>query len=353
MRSQKMKKKDTNRDEDHFFNARITVDNYEIKDVPCKLFLPERTNEKPYVLLRPNSESTEIIKKAHQGALSADICDFKGKIKTSINAPVIYFGTTRTRVWGWEKNLVETTVFADVEHLHITEFNAEKEDEENVKKGSEFIFKISANRLLTPRRNRDSSYTGEISYPKTNKVEFNIKDGVKLEFDKYFKTKDTKEGDVLQWSYLVAQTELELAANNVDEVKAQVLTEIDDFLLIASLAIRERTVCMGWDAYDNKRISNYFRGNYTFPKNSIEEDRGNWLIEEKHFESFMTKCYTQFLNYKNKETMRSAIIPIVPFNTSTVEVAFLNMFSGLESLILEFRKQENLEFILEGDEWLK
>ncbi len=35
----------------------------------------------------------------------------------------------------------------------------------------------------------------------------------------------------------------------------------------------------------------------------------------------------------------------------TIEASFLRMFSGLETLILDFRRRENIEFILSEEDW--
>jgi hypothetical protein len=76
------------------------------------------------------------------------------------------------------------------------------------------------------------------------------------------------------------------------------------------------------------------------------------VIDIQHFERFMQTCYPAFLRFENKLAIRNALYSAVPSTPQTLETSFLRTFSGLETLILDFRRRENLEFTLPEDEWL-
>jgi hypothetical protein len=171
-----------------------------------------------------------------------------------------------------------------------------------------------------------------------------------LDFQKHFRSKSTPNGDLLQWSYLVACTELDTPANDVKSVQDNLLQDLDDFLLLTGYAARQRTACLGWTATDNTALATYYRGNYGFPDGE-NSDLNDCVVDIQDFEQFMEVCYFSFLQYENKLALRNALYAAVPSKINTIETDFLHTFAGLETLILDFRRRENLEFIMPPTEF--
>ncbi len=318
----------------------------EINDVPCKIFLPERIQDRPYVVLKPSKEDGTKIMDSHRGALKAYVYDFDKKIETTIEAPEIYFSKSSTKYWGDGKP--EITIPGDPHDLHI--IHHLRNDDDQMK--TRIVFWISPNWLLTPPlMARSRLYTGEIKNEMVKNLEFTIKDNVRLVFEKHFKDKTAKNGDLIQWSFLAACTELDIPADDTTKLKNSVLQVIDDFLLIASFAARQRTVCSGWTASDNSAYTTFYRGNYIFPENDNEKRFNDGVIDIQLFEKFMNTCYPIFLQFENKLSLRNALYSISPVTPHTIEASFLRMFSGLETLILDFRRRENIEFVLSKKDW--
>ncbi len=339
------KRPELNRKEDYLVNATLIVNGVEINDVPCKLYLPERPHEKPYVVFKPSNTDFHKITNSYKGSFKADIYGSDKQINSSIEAPEIHFSDSAIKNWG--NGIAESTVYGEPQDLHIIRHleNPEKQDNTSI------VFWISPNRFLSPFVMRRPSYTGEITCDRKRTLEFKIKDDVMLKFDKHYMSRYAENGDFIQWSNLVACADLNVPADNVETLNRYMLQDVDDFLLVSSFAAGNRIVCLGWDAVDKNYYATYYRGNYSFPENKkIDIDEG--IIDIQEFERFMLTCYPTFVCFENKLALRHALYSAVPLKPATLEISFLNTFAGLETLILDFKRTENLEFILPEREWV-
>lgn len=340
-----MNKPAPNREENYLVKATLIVRGSEISAVPCKIYLPERIHEKPYVIFKPSEADFYKIMSSHVGAFKASIYDMDKVIRTTIEAPEVYFSGSHTKHWG--DDISESTVPGEPQDLHVIHHfrNPEGQDKTRI------VFWISPNEFLTPSLICTTSYTGETKYERIRNVEFTIKGDVKLVFDKHFKSQTAENGDFVQWPYLVAYADLGVPAIDVETLKNNILQDIDDFLLVASVALGKRTACLGWTATDKHSHSTYYRGNYTFPDNNTKSNSRDEVIDIQDFESFMETCYPEFLLYQNKLALRNALYSAVPSRPYTIETSFLHIFAGLETLVLDFRRREELEFILPKNKW--
>jgi len=332
-------KPDLNREEDHLVKATLFVNDAEIKDVPCKIYLPERTHEKPHLVFKPSRDDAARVMGAQKGAFKAVVYGFDKEIQTTFEAPEVYFSGVRTKYWG--DDISETTAPGEPQDLLVIHPLSGREEPQK----TDVVFWLSPNKFLTPCSMCSTSYTGKVDYEWVRTTKFIIKEGVTLDFQKHFRSKSTPNGDLLQWSYLVACTELDTPANDVKSVHDNLLHDIDDFLLLAGFAARQRTACLGWTATDNSANATYYRGNYCFPvgKNS---DLNDCVVDIRDFEQFIEVCYPTFLKYENKLALRNALYSAVPSKENTIETAFLHTFAGLETLILDYRRIENLELVM-------
>jgi hypothetical protein len=182
-------------------------------------------------------------------------------------------------------------------------------------------------------------------------IEFKISNGISLKFDEHFEERALSRNEHIHWSYLVACAELQIPAANLNELQRDVLPLIDDFLLISSLASGKRTACLGWSAFDMHSRTKYYRGNYAFPKHSVDYEMHDGLPERQHSEEFIRTCYASFSASDNQLALRSAICAAVPLHPHTIEASFLSLFAGLETLVLSFRRKNMLEKVLAKEEW--
>lgn len=336
---------DLNRKENHFVNATVIIENNEIEGVPCKIYLPERIHEKPYIVLKPLKNDAERILASWQGTLKAIIYGFDKKIETTIEAPEVYFSGASTTYWG--DGISDTTVPGEPQDLHIIH-HLKNNDSRN---GTHIVFWISPNKFLTPFVIQSSSYTGEIKCEHTKELSFTLKEGLKLVFEKHFRYKTENNQDMVRWSFLVACAEIDNPADDAATLKKGLMQDIDDFLLIASFAANQRTACLGWNAVDRNLHTTFYRGNYTFPQPDDSKNHEDGIIDIREFQEFMETSYPSFLRFENKLALRNSLVAAVPFKQRTLEISFLKMFAGLETLILDFKRRKSLEFILPEPAW--
>lgn len=338
-------RKETAREENHLVKATLRVNGSEITGVPCKIFLPERIQEKPYLILKPSKEDANRIMASHKGRLSAIVWGFDKRRELTIEAPEVYFSGSSTKYWG--DDISDSTVPGEPQDLHIISHLKDRDNSQN----TQVVFWVSPNTFLSPFMTFTSSYTGDLKYERVRTVEFMINDETKLVFDKHFRSKQTDNGDFIQWAFLVACAETEIPADDVKTLKTDLLPDIDDFLLIASFAARQRTACLGWTASDKNSYTTFYRGNYAFPNTDRDQDIDQGLIDIRDFEVFIQVCYAEFLRYENKLALRNALYSILPSQSRTLETSFLKLFAGLETLILDFRRCDSVEFVVEKEEW--
>jgi len=182
-------------------------------------------------------------------------------------------------------------------------------------------------------------------------LEFPIKDGQRLLFEKHFRYKTEKKHDLVRWSFLVACTEIGIPANDAVTLKNGIMKDIDDFLLVASFAAKQRTACLGWTAADKNSYATFYRGNYTFHQPDDNTTLEDGIIDIKDFQEFMEICYPAFLRFENKLALRNSLYAAVPSRSRSLENSFLSMFAGLETLVLDFKRRERLEFVLPEPVW--
>jgi hypothetical protein len=336
---------DLNQKENHFVEATLILGDSEIKEVPCKIYLPERNYDKPYVLLKPLKNNADKIIKFWKTSLKADIYGFDKEIKISIEAPEVYFSQSTTKHWG--ESLAETTVLGEPQDLHIVHHLS------NIVNRKETLldFWISSNNCLTPFMIIENCYNGEVKCKHVEKLEFIIKDDIRLAFEKRFAYKDEKNNDQISWSYLVASTRITTPASDAINIKNAMLGDIDDFLLIASFATSHRTVCLGWTASDDNSLATFYRGNYSFPHPVDKRSQEESIVDKKDFKDFMEICYLAFLCFDNKQSLRRSIQSAIPNRSRTLENSFLTMFAGLEALIMDYNRRQNIEYILSEPVW--
>ncbi len=338
------------RQENYLVNATLIVDGIEIIDVPCKIYLPERIDDKPYMILKPSTHDYKKIMRRKRGgniSLKANIGS-KEHIQTTIDTPDIRFPKGNTKYWG--DAIYDNTIFGEPQNLQVVNYHRvnEKQGETRI------TFFISPNKLLTPDITPCRSYTGELNYQRLSSLEFKVENGMKLVFDKHFRYKNSQNGDLIQWSFLVAWADFDISPLDYKQIKNNVLPIIDDFLLLSSYAARKRTACLGWATSNNNITATFYRGNYEFPWNDKNEDPNNELIESKNFERFINTCYPKLLEYKNRLALRHALVSLVPLHSYTLETSFLQLFAGLETLILDFKRMEGKYVVLaEKKQWRK
>ncbi len=331
--------------EDYFVEAAIAFDGNKIKNVPCKVFLPERITDKPYITLKPSNNDSAILTSFWRAELKAEVYGSDKKLQLIIESPEVYFTGAKSNHWG-SNRLSETTISGDPQDLRVISVinNIDLDEKTNL------TLWVSPNKLLSPFLSQSISYDGSVEYKCIQQLVFKISDNLKYEFTKNFRYRTEENNDLIQWSFLVSSCHIDIPAIEIDLIKDSVLKDFDNFLLLSSFASRERTCCLGWEAIDKHHFVQFYRGNYVFPE--VEESYSNdELIDVSIFEKFIGKAYISFEEFNNKLALQSSLHAVVTAKESTIEKSFLNIFAGLEALVLDFKRTNNNEFILPESEW--
>ena len=222
---------------------------------------------------------------------------------------------------------------------------------------------ISPNSLLEPDLIPQYSYRGDIKYDRVKQIEFEITENLIVTFDKHFKTATQKKGELKQSSFLVGCAEVDSALIDNTRYEDEIFSPLDKFLMVASLGSRTRTSCLGWEASTNNCIIKFYRCDFSFPSGKSEflincafpddfkgSNHTESLIDKLYFEEYLKTCFSALLSHPNPEVLCDAIVSVVSGRERTNEESFLSMFSSLEALILDFRKRNNLEYVIDDDE---
>jgi hypothetical protein len=334
------------RAEDFFVYAKLGVQGKIIDNVLCKVFLPERNTEKPLLKFRPTKEQYSQIIASHEGTFEAEVLGFDNKPEVSLAAPIVYFSKRQTKYWG--PDFSESTFDGEPQNLNVIRYVRS-----NNKSSKTFLtIWLSPNPMLGPGMGKTTHYTGNIEYKRVHQLIFPLSAQITITLDNYFKEKELGKNESKQWSYLVACAELDLPSPNSLDCQSEIIEHLDAFLLVASLGSRTRTGWVGWESSNHKILSEFYRGNFTFPTGVSEPSFDQGLVWLKDFHEFLSVCYPAFLKHPNKKSVQQAIISVVPGRRKVMEESFLSMFAGLEALLLDFRKRENLEFVVpEAEKW--
>ncbi len=337
------------RREDYLIKATIRCDDQSIADVPCKVFLPERFGTAPYLILKPERDAFEKIVHARQCSLDARFPATIGPPELAqwmtIAAPEVWVTSAQTQYWG--EDLTERTIQCEPQDLHVVRAFPPS----GACDGTQISFIVSQNVILDPGISPIMSYTGTVEQMRSVTVRFDLDESGSVTMDREFQHRRLKNGDMLQWSELIASLKTSVPASDSEQIKATLLPTLDDFLLVASMVARQRFVCLGWRAHDNAGMATSYRGNYTFPAATAGTGFHSWMVDPAHVHEFIQSCYTRFRSQADKMALRIALHALVPCGELMLESSFLRLFAGLEALVLAHRRGEGLEFVMAEDEW--
>lgn len=331
--------------EEILVQSEVVLNGRGLTNIPCRLYLPNKIGNTPILELRPSKKDFHIIARSHDVGLKAEVIGRDNVTEKAIESSELRLLECITRNWGHD--LTESSIFAEPQHLRIVN-NLRGH---TPKKRTLVSFWISPNDFLSPLIFSSRSYTGTVENKKKNLYKKIINKGLALTFDKHFQYNDKNKMELRQWSNLVACAKINIPAENVDEFLSTVLPEVDNFLLVVSLATKRRTACIGWTASDGKTFTTYYRGNFKYPDFKKDGRIEDGLIEHQDFGQFVDITHASFMAFENKLALRNAIWAIVPSKETTIEESFLRLFAGLETLVLDFKRSKGMEYVLPLSKW--
>jgi hypothetical protein len=330
--------------EDYFTLATISAEGEKLRGVPCKIYLPKRVTESPRIVMHPSKSQYRKLSPRFEVALQAKIREPDGTLDIEVVASTVYLTRASTQYWG--PVISESIIEGDPRDLRIIQFIQSTPD----LLISRIVFWISPNKMLSPDITQEPSYTGEVTVNRVRQIEFQLREDIHLKFDKHFRS-DTDEDNFWQWSDLIAESAIPYVPNNFEVLRGDVLPDLDDFLLLASLASRTRTACVGWNVIGGNTITDYYRRNIVVPTGYSLPSLDQGLISLVNFPEFLRVSHATFKKLTGKQAVRRAIYLVVPDRDRKFEEGYLSLFSGLEELILEYRRRIGFEYVVPPREW--
>lgn len=328
-------------------NINVTgVDGLQIDNIRCKFYLPEKHSGPLEMFILPTKEQGRLLNRLENGLWKFSFIAGQPSIvgetagatrQLQIGASEVYSLGISTRMWGpdveeivWQAEPIDLRIVEVLEiYSHPTEGR----------------FWLTPSFVLSPATMVKRSYTGDVKIEKVEEKQFELVNGLKLNFTKHYKWKVRDDGDVLSSSYLVAESSIWDSPEGSTVVNDNLLESIDDFLLVASLTTRERCVCVGWEVYDEIGRTRFYRRRIAIPRGSTEHSHSDDLIDASHYEAFIGNVYPQFAIDESIELMRDVLRSVSPHADSTIESRFTALFSALETLVLSYRRKQGLEFV--------
>ncbi len=324
----------------------ITADGNCVKNVISELYLPKRNDGDVEIICILSPDQSYLFDRLFSCSVFGEIGDSGGIVDTVFSAQKAYRKEDSSRIY-WSNQISDTVLILEIADFTISHPKKanEPENSSNLTKGS---FWLTPCFFLCPRKIIRPSYTGEITVETIDNFEFTLANSLKLCFDDHYRfIKDHDSDETRYFPELVAEFQTTLEPKEISSM----LPYIDDFLMLVSFASRHRCACVGWDVWNKDEMVTYYRRDITIPQDSTRELPSWSLIDVRNFSDFIIKSYDSFCKASDRFLLRKAIFCVIPSEERLTENRYLSLFSGVESLILLFRRQFNLELALPGDDF--
>lgn len=338
------------RKEDYRIFVKIATDKACVEDVLCKIFLPKRLTEKIELYFYPNEEQRRKLEGIFEFSIIGELKGFSGKAMAEIQANKVYFKNRSTEYWG--NNITESTFIGNPIDLKVIDFfHDDIKDTEQKTVGS---FWLTSSKLISPAKTIVQSYNGNVEVKTVRQFKFTLANDIPLIFDTHFHYLKNEEGDDITFTELVAEFEIGTDKQDAKDIENDIVGYLDDFLMLVSFAERRRCICLGWGIGEPKTYTKYYRRDLVIPDIRKEHSFSDMLIDISDFEDFIKQAYNKFIEIEPKDLIRQAIqYTISVYDTErTLESLFLSLYSTLETLLLHFRKDHQLETVFASEKEL-
>jgi hypothetical protein len=347
-------------EEDFRLYTTVGVNGVDVDRVLCKVYLPVKHTDSIKLRFYPTEEQAG---QMHYWKFSVRgvVKGHSGGVVARIRAEKVYQERQETKLWS--EDLSETITFAEASDFEVTRFWAAKPkpDSDSEIEGK---FWLTPSTLLRPARAFKNYPDGRVEVSTPRQFAFTLPSGTSLTFDHHYHRRENEQGETITFEELVAIFNLQGNVGDGKKIEELLDNDLEDVLLLASFAARHSCVCVGWEAADSYSYTQRYVGNRTIPAEKDKARHRDEIIELSDFPAFMAEAYRRFTGMVPNESLRRAIHFAIPSEGHTVDSDFVNLYSALEMMVLHFRREQGLEFILpdegefrrlQGDlrKWLK
>lgn len=203
--------------------------------------------------------------------------------------------------------------------------------------------------MFAPFFYTQTNENGNIKQKKGKPLEFKTLSGLTVISDTLFSFQ-SKDGHLESDQYQILTTKISTTKNIIDTIKKEVNPHIDDIILLMSFLNDNRINYTSWRAELNSQTIFYYKSNVIKAEN-INSNPTTELINRGLIMDFFESTLPLYSNSEYRDEIRNCINSLTIRKGNVIELAFLSYFQGLESLILVFKREKNVEFILDNEKF--
>ena len=312
--------------------------------VQVRVTIPRKLSDLPKATLIPSAEQFNGLAYVSSGGLSLLLKneDEDQRLDLRIDALWIDRGTQQRTPVG-----VDSRIDATPRGISIVERDKRATSHELTRPPVLRIW-VSPNRNLFPAIFSGTDSRG-ISYDKqvVHETCAVLQEGQKIVFarDKFWR----EDADPTMRN-LFAVCEVDSCWSDCDQAVARLIENLNVYLLVVSFATRTRTATFGWDLVVGRETRTQYLDGTSIPT-GYSVSRGDDLIDRSDHSGFFQHGFDRIVLSPFRDSLQSAIYALTPQMEAVLEHDFLSVFSALEEILLQYRRQAGLEFVLPETEW--
>nr|WP_315468149.1 hypothetical protein [uncultured Undibacterium sp.] len=304
--------------------------------IPCEITFPEKIGDRPCINFYPERPIVDFYHRPVILKLQGQIGDGIGS--TKIVATGVSFGEAFERNWG--EGLDDRRIPARAESLQITKVTPPQEGMIRI------TFYLSDSYLLSPNDVIEQKYDGCVTNHRGDAIKIDLIDGLSFKFENEYKYRNVGK-ERTSWPTLTAAVELPSSDFNKDEL----LSAIDDFLLLVSFAESRRIACLEMQWHTASELVHEYRMNRAVPQKKENHSFNDCLIDDRaQLTAYLQTAFVKLRRHPQYKLVLGALAAITSSEEGTISTKFIRIFSALESMVLVHRRIHNLELSIPDEQ---
>jgi hypothetical protein len=335
------------------FVRKITCqrEGYKVEGVPCKFYIPLRRDETVLLKLHPTKEQKEILQWWWDFSIEAEQLSASSAIREKIYASKVYWKYEKHEYIHWGGEEVENIMACEPADLKLTHYLFDQDllDKEQDRTKGEFW--ITSSPLLFHTGIEHPNESGGFTIETLHQTSFKLPNGISVVYKEKYRHYENDRRERVSFTEPILECALTDDGTSFQQ-DTEPIQWLNDFLLILSFAARHRSVYLGWEIEDKDSSTTYYRNNVVLPPPRTRS-YDNELIGRLDIEEFMNVAFDKFNALENPESIRLAMNNTIPRENEYMDSSFILLYAALEALVLDFRRNSDLEFIFRDDSEFK
>lgn len=309
--------------------------------------MPIKRSDPILLRLHPSEEQRNILQHWWEFSIEGVAKYSSGEIRQSVYASKVYWKYQDHYYTNWEPERTEYILACEPAELKITQYFG-RDPSANESERVHVTFWVTPNSLLSHVRTIDGSEGGGFSVETVHLQTFHLDGGPQLTHKMLFRHYRNDVDERVYFEEPILGYHVTDADRSITE-RDEFIRQVEDFLLLLSFAARHRTVWLGWEAADSQALTTFFRKNVSVPSakpRSFDDE----LIHLQQVEEFIRISYRNYVASESYEGLRRALNYIIPREGEYLDSSFILLYAALETLVLDFRRKKQLEFIFPAEE---